>query len=76
MQGIPYLGFRIFPGLTRIKRENLQRSKKRLKLRKKQLEAGVITEESYYQSVRSILGFWDQGQTRALRRSALALEWV
>lgn len=74
-QGIPYLGFRIFPGLTRIKRQNLQRSKKRLRLRKKQYEAGIITEDSYTQSIRSILGFWDQGQTRMLRRSVLNLGW-
>ena len=76
MQGIPYLGFRIYPAVTRIKRENLQRSKKRLNLRKKQLEVGLITDESYSQSVRSILGFWDQGQTWALRRSVLDLGWV
>ena len=69
--GLPFLGFRIFPRLLRIKKVNLKRIKKRLDRRKKQYAAGLITEDKYVMSVRAIFDHVGFADTWHLRRSHL-----
>jgi RNA-directed DNA polymerase len=66
--GLPFLGFRIFPRLIRVKRENLKRVKGKLKKRKRELREGLITEERFVMSAGSMfdhLGFADSFQLRS-----------
>ena len=66
--GLPFLGFRIFPRLIRVKRENLKRVKGKLKKRKRELRKGHITEDHFVMSARSMfdhLGFADSFQLRS-----------
>lgn len=53
--GIPFLGFRIFPGLIRIKNENKRRWIKKLKSRVRAFESGKIGEETYARSLSSMV---------------------
>lgn len=55
-EGIPFLGFRVFPNLIRIKRENLVRIRRKIKLKEDLYLRGKISEKSLIQSVNSIVG--------------------
>lgn len=57
VHGLPYLGFRIFPNLIRIKKENLKRLVGKIKLRQYQCKHGMIEESELYRSVQSVLAF-------------------
>jgi len=66
--GLPFLGFRIFPNLIRVKNENLNRTKKRMDRRKREFQEGVITEEQFVMSIRSMfehVGFANSFHLRA-----------
>jgi len=52
--GIPFLGFRIFPNLIRLKQENKKRAFNTLKSRTRAFKAGKISEEEYSRSLMSI----------------------
>ena len=52
--GVPFLGFRIFPDLIRLKQENKKRALNTLKSRTMAFKAGKISEEEYSQSLMSI----------------------
>jgi len=67
--GIPFLGFRIFPGYIRLKKENKKRSLKKLKRRLEEFRQGTISEEKYAQSLMSITEYLKIGKTYHLRRS-------
>lgn len=67
--GIPFLGFRIFPGYIRLKQENKRRSLKKLKRRVEGFRQGIIREEKYTQSLMSITEYLKIGKTYYLRRS-------
>ena len=67
-EGIPFLGHRIFPNLVRIRRENLVRSKRKIKKRETDYLNGNITEEVFVNSVKSILAHISHGNTLKLRR--------
>jgi len=54
--GLSFLGMRIFPGIIRIRPENLRRGLRRLKQRHREWEQGEISEESLAQSAMSIVG--------------------
>ena len=54
LDGIPFLGFRIFPNIIRLKQENKKRAFNTLKSRTRAFEAGEISEEEYSQSLMSI----------------------
>jgi len=56
-QGIPYLGYRIFPKLLRIRRENLKRCLKGIEKTEQAYINGKISAEVLYQSTRSRMGF-------------------
>ena len=55
--GIPYLGYRIFPKLLRIRRENLKRCLKGIEKTEHAYTQGRISAEVLYQSTRSRMGF-------------------
>jgi hypothetical protein len=67
--GIPFLGFRVFPGYIRLKKENKKRSLKKLKRRLEEFRQGVINEDKYAQSLMSITEYLKIGKTFHLRRS-------
>ena len=54
--GIPWLGLRIFPNLIRIQRKNLQRTRTKIKKRHYEYKHGLISEESYSQSLAAVYG--------------------
>ncbi|MEI7972935.1 MAG: reverse transcriptase domain-containing protein [Bdellovibrio sp.] len=55
-EGVPFLGFRIFPGLIRIKRENLVRFRQKIRKKEEMYLAGKLSEKSLVQSVNSMIG--------------------
>lgn len=57
LNGLPFLGFRVFPSLLRIKRENIKRLKTKLNLREKEFRSGIIDEEKYSMSLASMIGY-------------------
>lgn len=68
-EGVPFLGFRIFESLVRLKRENLVRLRKKVRVKQKLYEEGKITEQELDASVRSMISFVSHGNTLNLRRS-------
>ena len=57
VHGLPFLGFRIFPDLIRIKKENLRRLEAKIRLRQRQYRHGLIGETELYRSVQSVIAF-------------------
>lgn len=51
--GLPFLGRRIFPGIIRLRTENLRRIISRIEFREKQIRAGDISEEEFLHSMNS-----------------------
>jgi len=70
--GLPFLGFRIFPRLLRVKKVNLKRINKRLEQKKRQYAGGLITEEKYVMGVRAVFDHVAFADTWQLRRLQLA----
>jgi len=68
-QGIPFLGFRVFPGLIRIRRENLKRCLRGILDQERAYAQGKIDSDSLYQSTRSRLGFIGYTDSHRLRTS-------
>ncbi len=67
-EGVPFLGFRVFPGLIRIKRENLVRMRKKVHQKEQLYLEGKIPEQSLIQSVNSIVGHVAHVNSRSARR--------
>ncbi len=67
-EGVPFLGFRVFPGLIRIKRENLVRMRRKVHQKEQLYLEGKITERSLIQSVNSIVGHVAHVNSRSARR--------
>jgi len=68
-QGIPYLGYRVYPNLLRIRKENLRRCMKGLEKQEKLYLLGEIDGATLYQSTKSRLGFIDFADTQQLQKS-------
>ncbi|MBN1355753.1 RNA-directed DNA polymerase [bacterium] len=66
--GIPFLGFRIYPRLIRIKRENLRRSLRRFKSREIQYGHDRIEFEKLLQSAGSIIAHMSHADSMQIRR--------
>ena len=71
LNGLSFLGTRIYPEMIRIKPENLKRTIKRLNRREKEYYCEMITSESYIQSVQSVFGLLRQYNTLKLRKKLL-----
>ncbi|MBI4614506.1 MAG: group II intron reverse transcriptase domain-containing protein [Planctomycetes bacterium] len=67
-QGLPFLGFRLYRGLVRVRPENARRSRARIAHREGQFRRGEIDETQLAGAVRSVVAHLDHGTTRALRR--------
>ncbi len=67
-EGVPFLGFRVFPGIVRIKRENLIRMNQKIKRKEKLYLKGLITERDLTQSVSSIVAHVSHVNSLAVRR--------
>ena len=70
--GLPFLGFRIFPRLIRIKKENLRRTIRRLDQQNRGYRNGLISEEKYIMSVRAMFDHVAFADTWRLRHLHLA----
>jgi hypothetical protein len=71
-QGLPFLGFRVYRGMRRLRPENLRRTRARLRQRRHQLEAGEVDEQQYADSVRAVVAHLRHGNTMQLRRRLFA----
>jgi len=67
--GIPYLGYRIFPKLLRIRQENLKRCMKGIEKSEQAYIKGKISAEVLYQSTRSRMGFIGYARSTQLLQS-------
>ena len=68
-QGLPFLGFRIFPGVIRINRKGWRRFRRKVMMRNGQLLKCEIEYEGWHRSVASLVGHMQQANTRNLRAS-------
>ena len=71
MNGLPFLGFRVFPDLIRVKKENLKRIKKKLEQKRREFETGLITEECFVMSARSMFDHIGFANSLILRNRVL-----
>jgi retron-type reverse transcriptase len=67
-QGIPFLGFRIFPGLVRVDRKKLVRFRRQVRQREAQYVCGMMAVERLVQSVASMIGHVRQADSLVARR--------
>ncbi len=68
-QGVPFLGFKIFPGVIRLSPRSKRRFMVKSRKRQEQFINGVISEEQYVRSLNSIVSFVKTGNTYSLRRN-------
>jgi RNA-directed DNA polymerase len=68
-QGLPFLGFRIFPGVIRIARPGWRRFRRKVQSRNNGLAKRAIDSEQWTRSMASLLGYMQQADTRNLRAS-------
>ncbi len=71
-QGMPFLGWRIYSGVTRLRPENARRTRRRLRHRHWELRTGRIAADRYAAAVQSVLAHLDHGNTLGWRRGALS----
>lgn len=67
-QGLPFLGWRIYRGTTRLRPANLRRMRARLRHRAWEHRSGRIGEERFHAAVRSAMEHLRHGNTLSLRR--------
>ncbi|ACF47377.1 RNA-directed DNA polymerase (Reverse transcriptase) (plasmid) [Prosthecochloris aestuarii DSM 271] len=71
-EGVPFLGFRIFPGLVRVNGQALRRFRHRLRLHEKAYQTGKMDVESLTASVQSMIAHLQHADTHRLRQSLLS----
>jgi len=69
MQGLPFLGFRTFPGVIRVSRKGWRRFRRKVIMRDSMLAQGEINSDQWIRSVASLVGCLKKAQTRNLRAS-------
>lgn len=72
LNGLSFLGARIFPNLLRIKKDSLKRCMSKLHNRLRMWESGHLTEDTFKMSLSSIAGHMSFFNTSSLRRN---IEW-
>ncbi|MBF0328757.1 MAG: group II intron reverse transcriptase domain-containing protein [Nitrospirae bacterium] len=72
LNGLPFLGFRVFPSLLRIKSENIKRLKAKIRQRENEFRRGLIDEDKYSMSLASIIGFAGFADSLNLRKRLFA----
>jgi retron-type reverse transcriptase len=68
-QGIPFLGYRVYPNLLRVRKENLRRCLKGLEEQERLYLLGEIDGATLYQSTKSRIGFINFADTQRLQKS-------
>ncbi|MBT7306610.1 MAG: RNA-directed DNA polymerase [Gammaproteobacteria bacterium] len=71
-EGVPFLGFRIFPGLVRLNAQSLRRFRRRLSLCEQEYRLGKIDVDQLAASVQSMLAHLQHADTHRLRQSLLS----
>ena len=71
-QGLPFLGFAIHRGTTRLRPDNLRRIRTRLRRRRKQFEQGQFDQQRLADCTRSVIAHLTHGNTLAWRRAYFA----
>jgi RNA-directed DNA polymerase len=72
--GLGFLGYRVFPGLTRVKNKNIKRLKRKVSIREKQFKDGIIGQEQLVASVQSILGYFNFADAMHLKGHIFSVE--
>ncbi len=67
-QGVPFLGFRVFPNLIRLKRANLVRFRRKFRENEKAYLSGEMDDERFARSAASLLGHVLHADTWRMRR--------
>lgn len=68
-EGVPFLGFRIFPGVIRLQRENLIRFRRKIKRKEVAYQAGKQDSDELLKSINSMIAHISHADvTRLLRR--------
>ena len=67
-EGVPFLGFRIYPNLIRIQRENLIRFRRKLKKKEIAYQEGRLTQAELIESASSMIAHISHANATALRR--------
>ncbi|MGE4232054.1 MAG: reverse transcriptase domain-containing protein [Bacteriovoracia bacterium] len=67
-EGIPFLGFRVYPNLIRLKRENLVRLRKTIRGKERLYLEGRISENELVRSMTSIIGHVSHVDSQSERR--------
>lgn len=68
IEGIPFLGFRIFPGVVRLKRSGLMRFMRKFRVKERLYKEDRISEEGLIRSTASLTGHVGHGNTLAMRQ--------
>ena len=68
-QGLPFLGYRVFPNVIRISRQGWRRFRRKVQQRDKRFIRGEIDNETWGRSMASLVGHMRQADTRNLRAS-------
>ncbi len=71
-QGVPFLGFHIFPGMIRLQRARWQRMRRKIRRRERAFREGRISARELATSVRSSVAHIEHAATRRLRRDFFA----
>jgi hypothetical protein len=66
--GLPFLGWRLYPGMRRLRPENLRRTRRRFDRRERQHARGLIDETTLAACTRSMIEHLGHGSALALRR--------
>lgn len=67
-QGVPFLGFRVFPGLIRLQRQNVLRFRRNYIKKEQAYLSGKMDEASFIRSANSMIGHIAQADTLRMRR--------
>jgi hypothetical protein len=67
-QGVPFLGFRIYPGVVRLEGKKWARFRRDVRKRERAYLDGLIGEEYLVQSISSMIGHIQHADTLSARR--------
>jgi hypothetical protein len=70
--GVPFLGFRIFPNLIRLQRKNLVRFRRKVRAREQAFKEGKIGVEAMSRSVASLVAHVSHANSLQFRRAIFA----
>jgi len=70
--GANFLGFRVLPNCIRVRKENLQRARRRLRRMQVQYAKGKIAKQEVSQSIQSWIAHLEHGDTWQLRQKIFA----